>query len=132
MAKQKNASTFLGGNLGLITIGEHCYAYSGDISVSGSLTQMLKFATGSKYIIARFEYHGAIAQIANNQVALEVTLNGVSVIHTFAEATYDHTLWDTPPTLLIPPRTEFSLAMSQASGADRNMQATFTGRVYDA
>jgi len=109
---------------------KRAYAYSGDVSVSGSATPMLSFQTNSEYIIAKFEYHGALAQIGANQLAIEVTLNGKSIIHTFFEATYDHTLWDTPPTLIIPPFSEFILTLAQASGSDRTMQVTLTGKVY--
>ena len=121
---------FSGPQKGLTIIGNHCYAYSGDVAVSDSNTTMLEFTTGEKYIIAKFEYHGAIAQIASSQLAIEVTLNGNSVIHTFFDATVDHTLWDSPPTILIPPLSNVKMTLAQASGSDRTMQMTLTGKVY--
>ena len=109
---------------------KHCYAYSGDVSVSSSNTTMLEFSTNSEYIVATFEYHGAIAQISANQLAIEVILNGNSIIHTLVVATVDHTLWDSPPKLIIPPFTDVKMTLAQALGSNVNMQMTLTGKVY--
>ncbi len=133
MSKTKIGSNaiFTGTGKGLTIIGNHCYAYSGDVSVSASNTTMLDFTSGKEYIIAQFEYHGTIAQIASNQLAIEVKLNGNSIIHTYFDATVDHTLWDSPPTILIPPLSNVTITLAQASGADRNMQVTLVGKVYN-
>jgi len=130
MEKVGSNTPFSGPSKGLTTIGNHCYAYSGDVSVSGSATEMLSFTTGKKYIISEFEYHGTIAQIGNNQLAIEVLLNGVSIIHTYFDATVNHTLWDNPPKILIPPLSKVVITLAQASGSDRNMQVTLVGKVY--
>ena len=108
---------------------KHAYAYSGDVVVSASNTTMLEFSTNSEYLEAMFEYHGAIAQIAANQLAIEVIFNGVSIIHTFFDASVDHTLWDSPPTLIIPPFTNVKMTLAQASGVDKTMQMTLTAKV---
>jgi len=125
------SQTIAGPDLQFTQDNKRCFAYSGDVTVGASATQMLKLQTQSEYIVSEFEYHGALAQIGQNQIALEVTLNGISVIHTFYEAAIDHTLYDTPPKLIIPPFTEFIITLAQASGSDRTMQVTLTGNVYE-
>ena len=58
-----------------------------------------------------------------------VIFNGVSIIHTFFDASVDHTLWDSPPTLIIPPFTNVKMTLAQASGVDKTMQMTLTAKV---
>ena len=110
-------------------IGNLVYAYSGDVTVSASNTTMLQFTTNSDAIKCKVEYHGTIAQIASNQLRIGINLNGISIIDTYFDATVDHTLWDQPPTLIIPPFTKFEMFLAQASGSNRTMQATLTGEV---
>ena len=39
-------------------VGKHAYAYSGDVSVSGSLTTMLEFTTAEQYVVGHYQIHG--------------------------------------------------------------------------
>ena len=128
--KQGSNAQFTSAGRGLTVIGNHCYAYSGDVAVSGSSTTMLEFTTGKQYIIAKIEQHGLFAQIGQNQISIEVTINGVSVLHTFWEAQLDSTYFDSPTELLIPPLSSVVVYTTQASGSDKVMQITLTGRVY--
>jgi len=130
MAIKKRAATFLGGSPALVILDELCYAYSGTVSVSDSLTPMLAFNTPDKVIKCQFEYHGVLAQIGQNQIRIQVQLNGVSIIDTYIDAPLDHTVFDTPPVIIIPPFTRVTLGMSQASGSDRDMELILTGKVY--
>ena len=61
MAK-KQIATFLGGQLGLSTIKDHAYAYSGQIGTENtqSLTDMLRFTTGDYYLVGEWTVSGAI------------------------------------------------------------------------
>ena len=115
---------------GLRYIGtEHCYAYSGTVSVD-ALEEMLAFTTGSGYILGHFELHGTLAQIGQSQIRVLVTLNSVTIIDTYFDATVDSTIFDFPTEILLPPLTETSIQIGQASGSNKDMQLTFVGRVY--
>ena len=110
-------------------IGNHCYAYSGDISVGGSLTTMLEFTTAEQYIVGTYQIHGLLAQIGANQLQLEVIMNGESITHTFWDSAQDN-LNPFENGILIPPYTKVTFQLAQASSGDKNMQITLMGRVY--
>ena len=115
---------------GIRYIGDHVYAYSGTISVSGSLTELLNFNVGTEYLVGSLELHGTFAQIGQSQIRINILLNEQSIIDTYWEQALDATFLDYPTKLVIPPLTDVIIQMSQASGVNRNMQATFIARAY--
>ena len=129
MAK-KNIAIFTGPQQGLNIIGDHCYAYSGTVAVTGSETTMLDFATGKEYLKVVIEPHGTFSQIGQSQLSMHVTINGNTILHTYWDASLDSSMYDTPTLLLIPPLSAVTITLAQASGSDKNMQLTLTGRVY--
>jgi len=126
MAK-KNITTFLGPQKGLLTIGNHCYAFSGLIAGSTSaFTEYLKFTTGDKYSIVQMQ-QGSTNETTRKEV--KVLVNGVFVIHQDVDNAYPFpNTWD----FLIPPRTEVEVTLKL--GGDNGMKSWFAivGRVYDA
>jgi len=129
MAK-KNIAIFTGPQQGLNIIGDHCYAYSGTVAVTGSDTTMLNFTTGKDYLKVVIEPHGTFSQIGQNQLSMAVTINGNTILHTYWDASLDSSMYDTPTLLLIPPLSAVTVTLAQASGSDKNMQLTLTGKVY--
>ena len=112
-------------------VGQHAFAYSGDVSVTGSLTTMLEFSTAEQYVVGYYQIHGTFAQIGNNQITIELTINGESIVHTFWTFV-DEDVSALENRILLPPYSRVRFQLAQASGADRNMQLTLQGRVYDA
>ena len=110
-------------------IGNHCYAYSGDVSVNGTLLTMLEFTTAEQYVVATYQIHGLFSQIGANQLQLEVTMNGESITHSFWDSAHDN-LNPFENAILIPPYTKITFQLAQASGSVKNMQLTLLGRVY--
>ena len=110
-------------------VGKHAYAYSGDVSVSGSLTTMLEFVTAEQYVVAHYQVHGTLAQIGANQLQLEVTINGESITHTFWDSPQDN-LNPFENLILLPPYSKIRFQLAQASGSDKTMQVTLMGEVY--
>jgi len=110
-------------------VGKHAYAYSGDVSVSGSLTTMLEFVTAEQYVVGHYQIHGLLAQIGANQLQLEITINGESITHTFWDSPQDN-LNPFENLILLPPYSKIKFQLAQASGSDRNMQITLMGEVY--
>lgn len=107
------------------------YIYSGDVSVaSGSPeTTMLEFSTNSEYLRAKFEIHGTLSQIGQNQIRINVQMNGIDVIDTYWDAALDSSIFDTPSKLIIPPFTDCAIILTQSSGVARTMQVTLTAKV---
>lgn len=136
MAKIKIGSnaTFLSGNKGLSLIGEHAYAYSGNVLTVASLAfvDLLSFTTGNHYIIGNLVSYGAtdIANPSQGAHSLtQVLLNGVSVALIKLESgTEDMPAVATVP-LLLPPNTETVISLS-AESANWYSSASFVGRVH--
>ena len=122
--------SFTGPAEALELAGDFCYSYSGVVAVSGSLTTCNKFTTGNYTAEVVVDFHGTFAQIGQDQIQFEVKMNGSQIINTTWVATLDASFLDFPSRLIIPPYTEIEVSLSQASGSDRNMETTITGRIY--
>ena len=110
-------------------VGKHAYAYSGDVSVSGSLTTMLEFTTAEQYVVGHYQIHGLFAQIGANQLRLNITVNGESITDSYWDSAQDN-LNPFENLILLPPYSRIKFEASQASGSDRTMQITLMGEVY--
>ena len=111
-------------------VGDFCYSYSGTISVSNTLTTMNSFQSGNYLAVLDIDLHGTFAQIGQNQFRFQVKMNDATVINTYWEAPLDATIFDFPPRLIVPAYTVVEVNLSQASGVDKAMQTTITGRIY--
>jgi len=123
-----------GGTAGIGTslnyIGNHCYAYSGnvtDATSSAPATTLLDFTTASgTYIKGKFQWE------ANNESSLVVDIvvefNGQRIYDSEFDASPSRGMWNTPLRVIIPPETRVVMKF----GASGNMEsaAQFTGRVY--
>ena len=83
MSKSKTGSNaqFTSAGKGLTVIGDHCYAYSGDIEATTASQTALEFATGKGYILGEFTFNGFI-QIDNvsiRQGSVSYVFNNVVV-----------------------------------------------------
>ena len=128
-AGNTSGSNPTGTSTNLNYVGDHAYAYSGDVSIDSSLVTMLEFDTAERYIVGSYQIHGLFAQIGANQIQIEVVMNGESVTHTFWDSGNDN-LNALENNILLPPFTKISFQLAQASGTPRNMQLTLLGRVY--
>jgi len=136
MAKTKIGSnaTFSGTQKGLTIIGEHCYAYSGKISVANTAIDLLEFNSGKGYIVCQVQMgYGQIS--GTDDYEYEITFNGIEV---FAYVV-NHSLSDigSEPdnfmNILIPPLTKVTIRARNRSDSDSNPQyAMLVGRIYDA
>jgi len=123
---QNTAST----GLTLNTVGSFAYGYSGVVSVSNSLTTMNLFTTGNFVSKLWIELNGVFSQIGQSQIHFEVKIDDSIIIDTYWDAALDAFLFDFPTRLIIPPYTKVEISLAQASGSDRNMETTITGKIY--
>jgi len=135
MAKKRTA-TFLGPNLGLSTIGEHAYAYSGLFAASTDDQTALSFTSGNYYMFGWIQLNGAVDDDAPGSTAgtsLKVSFNGMPI---FILVTGDQSLRmeKTPrQKIIIPPWTKVIAVLDNTSTeADQYSSVVITGRVYDA
>jgi len=122
-------ATFLGGQKGLITIGNHCYAYSGEVSVNQDPTTMLEFSIGEGYIIGEIQI--ACKGASGNDFFIDVKLNDQSVYIGFMSSdTTPYPTVSNPIKLLVPANSLLSLTLENDQTATRIWTASFVGKMY--
>lgn len=125
-----SGGSFTGAAEALEIIGDHCYAYSGEVqdAASGSAaTTMLKFTSGNYYSIVLIGF--SCDQTGGDHVHLDLLLNG-SIIYS--------SVWDdgnanwgngTPIDLLIPSYSEFEMKWG-INSVTKSAAASIVGRIY--
>ena len=125
---------FTAPQLGLTTIGNHCYAYSGGFGSTTSSQTMLHFSTGEGYIIGKLTMSGGIvfATVGGLKTAFQVSLNGSIISLSLFDNQTDHASSLNKLHLILPP---YSTLKVECDSDDTNAAAlssvSFVGRVYD-
>lgn len=127
-----SGGSFTGPAEALELVGDHGYAYSGNVGTTSSNTTMLKFTTGNYYFVGGLEMHGDFATIAANTTNIRILMNGSEIVATTNTTQQDSTLFDFPIQIIIPSYTEVEVTFAQAQGTTIDMQATLVGRIYRA
>ena len=110
-------------------IGNHAYAYSGvHAATAGGHTTMLEFSTGSSYLIGKFTFGNTSA--SSDHIEFEISVNSEVVMACIGDA-----IGESFPLksfqLLLPAYSTIKVTTINASGgADRNVFASISGRVY--
>jgi len=138
MAKKQTA-TFLGGQLGISTIGEHAYAYSGQFPTGSvqSLTDMLNFTTGDYYLVGEWTVCGSVnLSSASDTGALDqfyLSYNSITIqsLKTDTQQEDSPTLYTIP--IMIPPRTVvICQGISSLNNDSWRISQSIAGRIYNA
>ena len=122
--------SFTGPAEALEYVGNHVYAYSGEVAVPNVDTSLLKFTTSSHPIKVK------ILVTSNNSTAddylASVSLNGAKVSEVFIQNTGQLYPYGAEPlNLIIPAYTEVDVFMKNSSSSSGyTWFATLTGRVY--
>ena len=129
-AVPSNASVASTG-LGIRYIGEHCYAFSGDVVVAqAGMTPVLEFTSGSGYILGSLQIGSTSGSGVNTD--MHIYFNDVMVMQgEFGSTGPTYPTASIPWDFLIPPNTKCSFNLSSQSG-DLIFQSIFIGRVYGA
>jgi len=128
MARQKHASTFLGGSLAGIYLGEHLYGFSGNVTTDDNAQDLLNFTTGKTYAVCDWEI-GYGGQTGDDYQWI-LYLNGIQV----ASIVQDQSklLGDLPRKIIIPPLTTVRITGVNVSDTSSNaIWAIIVGRVYE-
>ena len=127
-------NSFTGPAQALELVGDHAYAYSGEVGSSSAGPTHLKFTSGNYYFVGRLTCNGAL-KVADPNVGrttiFTLTLNGGIV----ALIKVDSVEEDQPSTayndIIIPPYTEVEVtATSDTTTADRLTTVLMSGRIY--
>lgn len=130
MAKTRIGSNaiFTGPQKGLTTIGEHCYAYSGIISVADSETDLLNFNTGKEYIRSTVRFCYGVS--SSDNFLYKIKFNG-QIVMSDASAGTTQAHWNPEYEILIPPLTEVIMtAINQSSDSSYPQSVVLAGKVY--
>jgi len=136
MAKTKIGSNaiYTGPQKGLTTVGDHCYAYSGEFTANTTTNVVLDFNTGKGYIVGTIRLAGMVdlgSPATGAMVACRVKFNGNTVIGLCTEgAEKDMTFGDIAD-IVIPPLTHFTAEVDMnttSTGIDGTV--SLVGKVY--
>jgi len=136
MAKTKigTNSQFTGGQLGLSTIGEHIYGYSGTFPATTDPQTVIDTNTGKGYIIGEFQLNAAVNSTnpsSGSATLALMTFNGVTVSIIKSEANVDDLPNNVTQKVLIPPYTRVVITIeSNDAQSAQFATVTFVGRVY--
>ena len=140
MAK-KNTATFLGPNKGLSIVGDHAYAYSGNIPTNEASSQieMLSFTTGVETLVGTWTVcgtcplSGAGVSGTGGIDQFHLHFNGSPLQSLRTETTEeDMPSSDTIP-IIIPPHTKVTVeGISAKNDANWSFSTALHGRIYNA
>ena len=131
MAK-KQIATFLAPNKGLSIVGNHAYAYSGEVSVANTEINLLDFVSGKDYITAKVQLGSNAGE--NEDYVFKIYFNGTVVFSTLFNnqgAQYVDVANSIP--VIIPPLTNVQMSLDNIADTDTRVWTVhMVGRVYDA
>jgi len=117
--------------LGIRYIGDYAYAYSGEISVTNTETDLLNFTSGSGFIVAKIQFHYVI--ISGDDFQYNIKLNDILIAGYNVTASTYNTNVDNFIPLLIPPGTKVTCtAQNIQEATGRGQTVMLIGRVYGA
>ena len=130
MAKTKIGTTFLGPQKGLSIVGDHCMAYSGEVTVANNEVFLLDFfSPGKRYIIGEVQLGSKGA--GNEDFDFEIYFNGLVVFSSKFENQASANIGPWPITLMIPPSTKVKMSLQNVVGSDARIWTVgLVGRVY--
>ena len=115
---------------GIRYVGQHCYAYSGAVSVSDSEVDLLSFNNESGYIIAVFQ--PSLNFVGGTDTLFNIYLNELIVLAAHLKSTSDYTPLQEME-VIIPPNTKFRATGENVTDAGTvSVMGVLTGRVYGA
>lgn len=122
-----NAS-FSGPQKGLTIIGDHCYAYSGSVTIDTSPTDFVNFTTGKYYSVVKLQIDSTAG--SGNNLDFLVKMNGNIIVENEIANDYQvYPAFSNALELIIPPLTEVQINGAVAT-APKNWTLVLTGRVY--
>ena len=106
----------------------HAFAYSGVVTLGGSMADYLNFTTGDGYILGEVKISADWAGLGGDELYMQFLLNDVMVMYerdTGGNFVPGNTTWP----VLLPPFSKFQVQLS-AGGAQEG-SAIFVGKVYE-
>jgi len=116
--------------LGIRYVGDYAYAFSGQVAIINSETDLLNFHTSSGIIVGHFDFQ------SNDNTAEDirfiVKMNGEIIYQIHNPNSPAGALWQVPINIIIPPSSNVILSAQFLNNVTYNCTAVITGRVYGA
>jgi len=136
MAKEKHATTFLGGSKSLLTIGDdRVYAFSGEVPVPNAFTTLLEFNTANTAYKVTLEITvvSDSGTSTNDDYLFQLFLNDGNVATWVTNNSATLSLLMNPISFIIPPLTRVKIRSYNNSGSTANLvYAWMHGKRLDA
>ena len=132
-AGNPTGGSFTGPAEALEIIGDHAYAYSGQITLNNNSVTQLLFTNGNFYMVAKYQFFVDIEALGSNRViGFEIKLNDSLIIESkyYSSAALSVADIDMPINVIIPPYTAVEITGVTDNPSDINSFATLTGRIY--
>ena len=115
-------------------IGNHAYAYSGEVIVNNNTVTMLEFTTGSEYVMAKFSYgvdRNAVLG-GSKQIGFTISMDNQKIMQvvTYTNSTHGILDFDNNYSILLPPFTKVKIESETDEADNIPTFAMLTGRVY--
>ena len=123
---------FTGPAEALEIIGDHAYAYSGEVLVSqtAATSKFFDFTSGNYYFegVMQFNYYDVLG---DDDIRYDIKFNGTVVMSYFTGNAKVYTTPDNVVPILIPPYTQVEVSgYNVSSGTGRENIASIVGRIY--
>ena len=116
---------------GVNYVGEHAFAYSGNVAATSDETTLLEFSTGSSYLVGTVQVSSG--DDSNDDLRMVLYLNGEIISAEIYTNTYNaYVDGYNDKAIIIPPYSIFKATIDVLAGTPTNVQMMFKGRVYDA
>ena len=117
-----------GTGTGINYIGNHAYAYSGEITADTNATTLLEFNTGNLYIVAKFQpvYYN---EASSTNAFWQILFDGQEIYQTEVTGSTNGTPYQELQ-IVIPAYTRVQITANAATST-LGLGAVITGRVYD-
>ena len=124
--------SFTGPAEALEIIGDHAYAYSGEVLVSqtAATSKFFDFTSGNYYFegVMQFNYYDVLG---DDDIRYDIKFNGTVVMSYFTGNAKVYTTPDNVVPILIPPYTQVEVSgYNVSSGTGRENIASIVGRIY--
>ena len=123
-----------GTGTGLNYVGKHAYAYGGLLVASATTTTVLKFRTGSEYLVGEFQLNAGYDDDDPTEAATatvgEIKFDGQGIaIIGCGGSTPDRRPSSIQQKAIIPPFTEVECTIDSTDSADQYTSMTFVGEM---
>ena len=131
-AKEPTSDLFAGPGTGLQTIGDHAYAYSGNIPTSNSETDLVNANSGNYYAAIKVLFtYAADDPTAGDDFLVRIRFNNIIVYQTIIQHVQTHNAPQTNINLILPPYTAIRCTAENVTASTTYNQAVvIAGRIY--